>query len=167
MGYFHVVVTAGARCILHYISEWAATVHCLFLVGLSITISTIQLHAFEYLSSTTLTWLWDSSNINLVFSAMGRPQWILHYLYGWGATVHSLPLGSHNARGRPQCIIYYWVATAHSSLLGAPGLLHVLYQCGPQCILKYWGAQCVLHYVYEKGGTVHAYILRGTVHSSL
>ena len=55
MGYFHVVVTAGARCILHYISEWAATVHCLFLVGLSITISTIQLHAFEYLSSTTLT----------------------------------------------------------------------------------------------------------------
>ena len=89
--------------------------------------------------------------MNLVISAMGRPQWILHYLYGWGATVHSLPLGSHDASGRSQCIVYYWVATAHSSLLGAPGLLHVLYQCGPQCILKCWGAQCVLHYVYERG----------------
>ena len=115
--------------------------------------------------------------MNLIFSAMGRPEWILHYLYGWGATVHSLPLGSHNARGRPQCIIHYWVATAHSSLLGAPGLLHVLYQCGPQCILKcwghnaffstfmrkgaqcmliYWAAQCILHYSYEWGATVRS-----------
>ena len=47
MGYFHVVATAGARCILHYISEWGATVHCLFLVGFSITISTIKLDVFE------------------------------------------------------------------------------------------------------------------------
>ena len=41
------------------------------------------------------------------------PQWIVHYLYGWGATVHSLPLGCHNARWRPQRDIFMLWMSVH------------------------------------------------------
>ena len=52
------------------------------------------------------------------FFIIGGPQCILHYIYEWGATVHSLllgatmPWGGHNGFfGGPLCIICYWWAS--------------------------------------------------------